>query len=146
METLIVIHNSDCKGWPSEVPRKRLGAHVPSRNTVNFALEAAHSGLGQNARTTGGAGILPAANLRKVRLGRHKLTVLHALACGFRRPRRKLAASAVHGRTRMSSARAPKTTRGGACAPQLTVRWRGLGGFKAGGSAELRPQDGLIDE
>ena len=34
------------------------------------------SGLGQNARTTGGAGILPAAILRKVRLGRPKWTVL----------------------------------------------------------------------
>jgi hypothetical protein len=41
-----------------------------------------------------------------------------ALACCFRRPRRKLSASTVHGRTRMSSARAPKTTREGACAPQ----------------------------
>ena len=45
-------------------------------NAVNFALETAHSGLGQNARTTGGAGILPAAILREVRLGRLKLTVL----------------------------------------------------------------------
>ncbi len=32
-----------------------------------------------------------------------------ALACGFRRPRRKHAASAVQGRTRRSLARAPKT-------------------------------------
>ncbi|MEN9975028.1 MAG: hypothetical protein RLZZ282_1034, partial [Verrucomicrobiota bacterium] len=41
-----------------------------------------------------------------------------AHACCFRCPRRKLAASAGHGRTRISSARAPKTTREGACAPQ----------------------------
>jgi hypothetical protein len=45
-------------------------------NTVHFALETAHSGLGQNARTTGGAGILPAAILRDARLKRLKWTVL----------------------------------------------------------------------
>jgi hypothetical protein len=51
------------------------GSGVPP-NTVNFALETAQSGLGQNARTTGGAGSLAAASLREVRLGRLKLTAL----------------------------------------------------------------------
>ena len=39
------------------------------------------SGLGQNARTTGGAGILPAAILRKVRLGRPKWRLRSRAEC-----------------------------------------------------------------
>ena len=38
------------------------------------------SGLGQNARTTGGAGILPAAILRDARLKRLKWTALRGMA------------------------------------------------------------------
>jgi hypothetical protein len=45
-----------------------------------------------------------------------------ALACCFRRPRRKLSTSAGQGRTRMSSARAPKTTGVGGCAPRSRSR------------------------
>jgi hypothetical protein len=49
-------------------------------NPVNIALEPAYSGLGQNARTTRGAGILPAAILREVRFRRLKLTALPVMA------------------------------------------------------------------
>jgi hypothetical protein len=63
-----------------------------------------------------------------------------ALACCFRRPRRKPSAFTVHGRTRMSSARAPKTTREGACAPQCETRgWLATSHFSLGTFSSFLP-------
>jgi arsenite-transporting ATPase len=54
-------------------------------NTIHFAPEMAHPGLGQNARTTGGAGILPAASFRKACLAGLELTVSDVTALALQR-------------------------------------------------------------